>query len=151
MRYRETRHYTEEEILLHLFGEEDPAAGKEVSRHLEGCGQCSAVWLEFRGLRERVTSWTVPEVPESVRKERKAELIDQFRRDQLLMPREGLLGALLHRVQGLWNYAVENPLPTMGYVAVGIAFASERTITMFHLDRILPATDQVFEILRRIF
>ena len=151
MKYRETRHYTEEEILLHVFAEEDPSAGKEVSAHLEKCAQCSAVWLEFRSLRERVSAWTVPEVPESVRKAREAELIDQFRRDQLGMPKEGLLVALVRSLQTVWNYAVDNPLPAMGYVAVGIAFASERTITMFHLDRILPATDQVLEILRRIF
>lgn len=150
MRNPETRHYTEEEILMHLFGEEDPAAGKEMSSHFEECEQCSAVLLEFQGLKARVSSWRVPQVPEGVWRARKAELIDQFRRDQLLVPKGGLLGALRRSVQVLWNYAVENPLPAMGYVAAGVAFASERTISLFHLDRILPASDQVFEILRRI-
>ncbi len=149
MKSRDVRHYTEEEILMHVLGEEIPSFGDEISSHLADCGQCSAVSAEFRSFRDLIASWEVPAVREAAWAAQKNDLMAEFRRDRALM-REGVWGSLFRGIQNVWTYAIENPLPTMAYIAAAVAFASERTITVFHLDSILPATGEVLEILRRI-
>jgi hypothetical protein len=57
----------------------------------------------------------------------------------------------VHGFESAWNYALENPLPTLGYIVVALAFASERTITVLGLDRVVPATSEVIEILKQFF
>jgi hypothetical protein len=136
------RHPTEDELLLALLGEEaGPAA-----RHVQTCATCSAVSDELRAALDAVAAWSVPEVPEETWQARRAALMANIRR----APPSGLLGALGERLHAVWNYALENPLPALGYVAAAVAFASERTITVFQLDQILPGTNEVFELLRRM-
>jgi hypothetical protein len=151
MKKADVRHYTEEELLLHLLGEQPTTMAGEISSHVEVCQQCSAIRQEFQALKSSVSSWKVPEVPEEIWRARKADLMAHFFRDRAsLKRRESLSAVVLRWCRFMWGYAVENPLPTMGYIAVAVAFASERTISLFRLDKILPATNEVLEILRQI-
>jgi anti-sigma factor RsiW len=150
MRDLQARHYTEEELLMHVLHEEAPEMRRVVSDHLEKCSECRSVFQEYRALVVRFSNWTIPAVPEDVWRERKANLLDQFHQDQEWLQRGKLIRMLERRFQKIWDYALENPLPTLGYIAVAIAFASERTLTVLRLDRILPATSELFEILRQV-
>ncbi len=150
MNPREERHYSEEELLMHLLGEEVPEMRDSIDGHLSSCGQCDMVFEEYRQVRKTILGWQVPEVPERDWETRRAQLLRQFREERLKAGKTGLLPFLVRFVRGTWNYALENPLPTLGYVIVAIAFASERTITIFRLDRILPQTNEVLAILRQV-
>ena len=136
-------HYTEDELLLALLGEGgDPG----VASHLEECPSCSAVSAELRQALDVVAAWSVPAFPEETWEARRVALMANLR----AAPSVRLSARLAEGLRGVWNYALENPLPTLGYVAAAIAFASERTITVFRLDQILPGTNEVFEILRQV-
>jgi anti-sigma factor RsiW len=150
MKLPDERHYTEEELLMHLLGEEVPAPGSAIAAHLPKCGQCRAVFQEYQQLQKDILAWQAPELPEEAWQARKAELMNLFREDRSRSRREGFLPLLARLIQGAWSYALENPLPTLGYVIVAVAFASERTITTFRLDRILPATNEVLALLRQV-
>jgi hypothetical protein len=151
MKGPDVRHYTEEELLLHALGEVLPSVAGEISTHLLKCRQCSAVHLEFEALKSSVTAWRVPDLPERSWDARKAELMMQFRLEQTVLRQErGWFRTLRRLLAAGWDYAVENPLPTIAYIAVAIAFASERTISLFRLDRVLPAGNEVLEILRQL-
>lgn len=150
MKLPDKRHYTEEELLMHVLGEETPETGSTIASHLPECGQCRAVFQEFQLLQKSILAWKVPEVPEEAWLARKVQLMSLFREDRLRTRGEGFLPLLVRLIQGAWSYALENPLPTLGYVIVAVAFASERTITTFRLDRILPATNEVLAILRQV-
>ena len=150
MKSPEERHYSEEELLMHLLGEEVPEMGASIAGHLLNCGQCETVFGEYQQVQKTILRWRVPEVPEEVWEDRKAQLVRQFREERLRAGRTGVPAFLVRFFQGAWSYALENPLPTLGYVIVAIAFASERTITIFRLDRILPQTNEVLAILRQV-
>jgi hypothetical protein len=62
----------------------------------------------------------------------------------------GIVAAAAAQLATGWNYALEHPLPTLGYVAVAIAFALEQTVSTFRLDRVLPRASDVFAILRQV-
>jgi hypothetical protein len=149
MKPPDERHYTEEELLMHLLGEEVTEMGSAVSRHLSRCGQCMGVFQEYRELYQSILRWQVPEISEEAWLARKDVLMDHFRKEQLRSG-SGVFPFLTRVVRRAWGYAVENPLPTLGYVIVAVAFASERTITIFRLDRILPGTNEVLAILRQM-
>jgi hypothetical protein len=149
MKRPDERHYTEEELLMHLLGEEIPEMGNAISLHLAKCGQCTGVFEEYRQLHQSVLRWEAPVISEAVWQAGKNELLDLFRKERLHSG-GGILALLTQVVRGVWGYALENPLPTLGYVIVAVAFASERTITIFRLDRILPATNEVLAILRQV-
>ncbi len=144
------RHYSEEELLMHLLGEETPEMSGTVASHLVGCGQCTAVFQEYRELRRRILSWQLPELSQETWETRKLQLLDFLREETRRTRKTGILPPLIRLVQGAWSYALENPLPTLGYVVIAVAFASERTITVFRLDRILPGTNEVLAILRQV-
>ena len=146
-----TRHYSEEEILMHLLGEEAPEAAAAVSSHLGECGECEAVSREYAGVLSRIRSWEVEDYPAEVWRDHCARLLERFRTDQAWLARKGGLQTLFDGIRVAWNYALENPLPTLGYVVVALAFASERSFTVFGLDRIIPATTEVIQILRQFF
>jgi anti-sigma factor RsiW len=147
MKLPNERHYTEEELLMHLLGEEIPESGSAIASHLQKCRQCRAVFQEFQQLQKSILAWQVPVVSEEVWLARKVHLMHLFREER---SQRGFLPFLAHLVQGAWSYALENPLPTLAYVIVAVAFASERTITLFRLDRIIPATNEVLTILRQV-
>lgn len=146
----EQRHYTEEELLMHVLEEETPEMGRAVMDHLKRCGDCRGVFREYAALVERIRRWSVPAVSEGLWRDRRALLMEQFRQDQEWLQGGRLWHRLERRFQKLWEYALENPLPTLGYIAAAVAFASERTITVLRLDRILPATSELFELLRQV-
>jgi hypothetical protein len=150
MKLPDDRHYTEEELLMHLLLEEIPETGSAIASHLQKCGQCRAVFQEFQQLQKSILAWQVPALPEEAWLARKVQLMNLFREDRSQRRGEGFLPFLTRLVQGAWSYALENPLPTLAYVIVAVAFASERTITLFRLDRILPATNEVLAILRQV-
>ena len=150
MKIRGGRHYTEEELLMHLLGEEDAGLSAAIASHLQGCSECRAVSEEYNRLYDDIRSWSVEEIPEDRWEAGKTQLMIQFRRERELSRQRGILQFLVRTLQGDWNYALENPLPTLGYVIVAIAFASERTISVFRLDRILPGTNEVLQILKQV-
>ena len=147
-RQGETRHYTEEETLVHLLGED--GADAAVGAHVEACSSCGAVAAELREVLEAIAEWGVPEVPEEAWQARRSALLENLRREPVRSGAARFARALVLRLRGAWDYALENPLPALGYVAAAVAFASERTITVFRLDQILPRTSEVFEILRQL-
>jgi len=148
MIHSENRHYTEEELLLHLLEEEDPEMGQQIRAHAERCGECGAVLADYRVFISDLAQWDLPPVSEAEWQELGAQLMERYRREPLA--RIGMWFRLHQLLHFAWSYAVENPLPTLGYVAVALAFALERTIHTLRLDRILPATGELFEILRQM-
>ncbi len=150
MKSPESRHYTEEELLLHVLGEDTPEMRASVESHLAVCGQCKVISQEYRLLVSDIRDWTVEEPSEESWEVRKRQLMQQFLSEQRSGSRMRWGLSMLKALQSAWRYALENPLPTMGYIAVAIAFALERTVTVFRLDRILPATSEVFEIIRQV-
>ena len=150
MRRPETRHYSEEELLLQIIGEVAPEVQAEISSHLDGCQECRSIHQEYAALVRQLADWAVPELSEESWRARKASLMAQFRQDREWIRRKGFFWYMRWGAQKIWDYAIENPLPTMGYIAAAVAFASERTITVFRLDWILPATGEVFKFLRQV-
>ncbi len=151
MRRPRSRHHTEEELLLHLLQEQDPDVDRQVSIHLKECEECSAILAEYRDLVGRFQAWNIPEVPEKVWRQQKAELMARYRQDFAQKRSRNLYPMLLRWLHSGWDYALENPLATLGYITVAVAFALERTITTLRLDQILPSAGEVFEILRQVF
>ncbi len=151
MKQPNERHFAEEELLMHVLGEEMPEMANAIASHLEKCGQCRTVFQEYQLVQKSILRWQVPEIPEQAWESRKADLMKSFREERLRAGDAGFPSFLTRLLRGAWNYALENPLPTLGYVIVAVAFASERTITVFRLDRILPATNEVLAILRQVF
>lgn len=150
MRQGESRHYSEEELLLELMGEGMPALSAEIAAHLEACQECRSVRQEYAALLRSLGGWRVPRLPEETWQLCRETLLDQFRHDREWVRRKGFLWHLRWGAVKIWDYAMANPLPAMGYIAAAVAFASERTITVFRLDWILPATGEVFRILRQV-
>lgn len=151
MKRHDSRHYTEEELLMHFLQEETADVAREISGHLEECGECDAIFREYGDLVGRIQAWPVPEVPEQARQSRKAVLLAQVRQDIASGRGKGIIPFLHDIFLAAWNHALEHPLPTLGYIAVAVAFALERTISTFRLDRILPGASEVFQILRQVF
>jgi hypothetical protein len=147
----ETRHYSEEELLMHLLQEETPETGENIAGHVRECGECHAVLREYELVVARILRWGLCDFPAEVWDADRVRLLEQFRRDQSWLERRGLLRTLMHGFESAWSYALENPLPTLGYIVVAFAFASERTITFLKLDRVVPATSEVIEIIRQFF
>jgi hypothetical protein len=151
MKRNGSRHYTEEELLMHSLREETPEAGQEISIHLRECSECTAVFEEYGELVRRIQAWPLPEIPPEAWQAQKGILLAQYRTDFTGGRRPGFLSSLQKSLSTAWNYALENPLPTLAYIAVAVAFALERTISTFRLDRILPGATEMFQILRQVF
>ncbi len=148
MKPQDERHFSEEELLMHLLGEDAPGMADAIAAHLSKCGHCHAVFLEYAQLHKEIRAWRIPEPPDTAWEKQKAQLLDLLRDDSTR--REGFLTLASRLMREAWGYALENPLPTLGYVIVVVAFASERTISLFRLDRLLPGTNEVFAILRQV-
>jgi hypothetical protein len=147
----EVRHYSEEELLMHLLQEETPEVGESIAGHVGECGECHAVLRDYEMVVARILRWGLDDFPAEVWDADRLRLLEQFRRDQTWLERRGFLRMLTHGFETAWSYALENPLPTLGYIVVALAFASERTITFLGLDRVVPATSEVIEIIRQFF
>ncbi len=147
----ETRHYSEEELLMHVLQEETPEVGGNISGHVRDCDECHAILREYEGVVARIAKWGLEDFPAEVWEADGIRLLELFRSDQAWLDRRGLLRTLMRGLESAWNYALENPLPTLGYIVVALAFASERTISVLGLDRVVPATSEVIEILRQFF
>ncbi len=144
------RHYTEEELLLHALGEEKPEAAEAIVSHFKSCHECRSVFQEYRQVVQGIQAWTVPELSEESWESRKQGMVLLFRQDCGKGRRRGISRLLQQGFVRAWEYALANPLPTMAYVIAAVAFASERTIATFRLDRVLPATTEVFKIIRQV-
>jgi hypothetical protein len=136
---------------MHLLGEETSDMEKEISTHLRECDECDGIFREYGSLVERIRTWTVSEVPEELWQAQKAALLARYRQDFAGGRGKGIIAFLRTSLETAWNYALEHPLSTLGYVAAALAFALQQTISTFRLDRILPGASQVFEILRQVF
>jgi hypothetical protein len=145
------RHYTEEELLMHFLQEETADMGLEISAHLKECGECDSVLQEYADLVTRIRDWAVPEQPAEVWQTCRAAVLTQYRNDQSAGRGMGIVKTVRQSLATAWNFALENPLPTLGYIAVTLAFALERTISTFRLDRILPGANDVLELLKQVF
>jgi hypothetical protein len=150
MKRTESRHYTEEELLMHYLREETRQACDQVSAHLLECTECKAVFEEYGDLVGRIQAWAVPEMKQEAWEARKAIVLAHYRTETAGLRRKGVRPALQRSLVTVWDYALNNPLPTLAYIAVAIAFALERTISTFRLDRLLPGSGELFEILRQI-
>ena len=146
-----SRHYSEEELLMHYLQEETADVGREISAHLRDCGECTAVFEEYGDLVEKIRTWPVPDFGEEVVRAQKASLMARYRGDHAAVRPRGWFMPPLKSLQAVWNYALENPLPALAYVAIAVAFALERTIATFRLDQVLPGATEVYEILRQVF
>ena len=151
MKRQESRHFTEEELLMHLLGEETADMAREIARHIEECDECEAVFLEYGDVVGHIQEWTVPELSEDSWRVQKAFLMERFRAEFAGGRHRRILGSVWRVLPAAWNYALEYPLPTLGYIAAAVAFTLERTIATFRLDHILPRANQVFEILSQLF
>jgi hypothetical protein len=150
MKRPDVRHYTEEELLMHVLRDEAPEVEAAIIGHFETCHECRSVYQEYEALVADIRHWMVPELAAESWEAQKTQLLTMFRQDRQWMRRKGILHYLKITAGRVWDYALENPLPTMGYVAAAVAFASERTITTFRLDRVLPATTEVFKFIRQV-
>ncbi len=150
MRRPEIRHYSEEELLVHILEEETPELAQEISSHLRACGECDAIFKDYVEVVNQIRSWSVLEPAEDVWRAQKASLLAQYRQDFAAGRMGGLLSAFFRSLQTGWNYALDHPLPALGLVAVALTFAMERTITTFRLDRVLPGASEVLQILKQI-
>lgn len=148
---QEIRHYSEEELLMHLLQEETLEAGESIAAHVGECGECHAVLREYETVLARILRWDLDDFPAAEWDADRFRLLDMFRRNQTWLEGRGIMRVLAHGFESVWNYALENPLPTLGYIVVALAFASERTITVLGLDRVVPATSEIIEILKQFF
>lgn len=136
---------------MHVLQEETPEVGESISGHVRDCDECHAILREYEGVVARIAKWGLEDFPAEVWEADGIRLLELFRSDQAWLERRGLLRTLMRSLESAWNYALENPLPTLGYIVVALAFASERTISVLGLDRVVPATSEVIEILRQFF
>lgn len=150
MKREEGRHYTEEELLMHVLGEEAAETNQAVAGHLRECDQCRSVCQEFRALAGRIAAWQVPEMPPETWAEQEAELLRVYRGEAGGERGQGLLAGFEWSLRRTWNFALENPLPAVGYVVLAVAFASERTITIFRMDRLIPGSADLLRILTQL-
>lgn len=146
----ESQHHTEEDLLMYLLGEETFRPAGEIEGHVAECGECAGVLSEYRALLSALREWELPELPEADWNAQKARLLAFFRLERDREPHRAFWYPLLQALDYGWNYALENPLPTMAFVAAATAFALERTISVFALDRLLPVTGELIEILRQV-
>lgn len=143
-------HRTEEDLLMHLLGEQTSRSAADIERHVAECAECAGVLMEYRELVSALREWELPEIPEADWEAQKARLLALFRLERARQPRAAFRAALVQALERAWNYALENPLPAVAFVAAAAAFALERTISVFALDRLLPVTGELIEILRQV-
>lgn len=150
MKRPESRHYSEEELLMHFLQEETSGIAQEISAHLRECGECDAIFKDYGDVVRKIQTWEVPDPPEDVWHARKAAVLAHYRQDHARGRGEGLLLVVFRSLQSGWSYALEHPLPTLGFVAAAVTFAMEQTISTFRLDQILPGANEVFQLLKQI-
>jgi hypothetical protein len=54
-------HPTEDDLILHFYGDDDAAEEARVDAHLHACASCQATWVEFRETMQMVDAAHVPE------------------------------------------------------------------------------------------
>jgi hypothetical protein len=141
------RHYSEEEILMHILGEEDSKEGAILAAHLGECQECRLVLLEYQRVLEDIRFLRVDEIPAVAWLEQKERLMAFVRDESRTSFREirVRLGGVFVQT---WNYAIAHPLPALGYIALALALASQSTISIFRLDHVLPTTGDVIQVLK---
>jgi hypothetical protein len=149
MKRSEIPHRSEQELLMHLLDEELLARDSGVSRHLQQCHKCSAVLQGYKELLSDIRSFTIKDVSHGAWQEQKDRVMAAIKvggigNHQRVWP---CLKAALARH---WEYALANPLPTLGCIALVIAFASQETISIFRLDRMLPNTGDVIRLIKQV-
>jgi hypothetical protein len=150
MRRRDARHYSEEELLLHLLAEDSPGLSAEIAVHTTECGECAAVLGEYREVVAGIQEWKAPAIDEREWERVRSELSELFKQGRA-RGRRGVAWHNLRRgIEFAWNYALENPVPTVVYITAATLFALERTITTFRLEKVVPATGAILEILRQM-
>jgi len=150
MNRTDIRHYTEEELLLHLLREETPEIGVDIDDHAARCAECAGILAEYRAVVARTAAWRVPDLPEAEWQLSKTSLLAVVRQESMQRVRSAPWRAVAETLRSLWDYALEHPLPSLAYVAVALAFALERTIHYLQLEQILPQTGEVIQILSQV-
>jgi hypothetical protein len=61
----ESRHWhpTEDDLILHFYGEGQPDSEARIDEHLRGCASCRAAWSELSGTLKLVDAARLPEAP----------------------------------------------------------------------------------------
>ncbi|MBA3638583.1 MAG: hypothetical protein H0W53_04755 [Acidobacteria bacterium] len=80
-----TTHLTEDDLVLHFYGEMDPAAESEAVSHLAGCDQCRRSYTQLQRVLAAVDAMPTPALPEVF------ERIVWARLESALPPRRGWL------------------------------------------------------------
>jgi hypothetical protein len=149
MKRHAIHHYSEEELLMHILGEEGLEESAIISAHLEECPECRVILREYQQVLEGIHCWRVDEISEAAWQEQKERLMAFVQNDGKTSFRNFWirLGGVFSQT---WDYAMSHPLPTLGYIAVAVAFASQRTISIFRLDQMLPTTGEVIQVLKLV-
>jgi len=56
-------HPSEDELILHFYGEGEPETERRIDDHLRGCVSCRATWSELSGTLQLVDAARLPEAP----------------------------------------------------------------------------------------
>ncbi len=56
-------HPSEDELILHFYGEGEPESERRIDDHLRGCVSCRATWSELSGTLQLVDAARLPEAP----------------------------------------------------------------------------------------
>jgi hypothetical protein len=147
---QEQQHYTEEELLMHLLGEELPDVGNAISSHLTKCPLCAALFSELDEAVKTIHSWRLEELPEESWQLLKTQFRERIRQDSYFSRNNGILGSVFDVLRSAWDYSVECPLPAICLIGLVIAFASEKAIEFFRLQHMMPSVGQVIGILRQV-
>jgi hypothetical protein len=150
MNRQEERCYLEEELLMHLLNEELPDNAIKISNHLASCPSCKVVFNNLDETVKAVCAWGVEELPTESWESTKIQLMQHFRRDLHLLRSKGMNPPIFNILRLAWDYAIKSPIPAICFVAVVMAFASERTIEFFRLQPMMPSASQIVEMLRKV-
>jgi hypothetical protein len=147
---QQKRHYTEEELLMHLLGEELPDVGIGISSHLATCPLCASLFNELDEAVKTIRSWRLEELPEGSWQLLKAQFRERIRQDSCFSRNNGILDSVFDVLRSAWDYSVECPIPAICLIGLVIAFASEKAIEFFQLQHMMPSAGQVIGILRQV-
>jgi len=104
-------HLTDEQLILHFYGEDTLEAEAEVDAHLSTCAMCQVAWVELRDTLKMVDAASVPEPPAGF------ERVMWARIEQALPPRR--------RPSSMWRFAWM-PIAAAAAVVLAVSYVSFR-------------------------
>lgn len=104
-------HLTDEQLILHFYGEDTIDAEAEVDAHLSTCATCQATWAEIRDTLKMVDAASVPEPPQGF------ERVMWARIEQALPPRR--------RPSSIWRF-MWIPITAAAAIVLAVGYVSIR-------------------------